>query len=171
MALYETLKEAVRAWVNEFSRFPTDMIDTLMQADPESWCEITYPGVGDRVCGYYFGGGEVTKCIGNEKYEIKTDDGDVITAKYIDEFEIEWLEGLPMWGAMWQFGDPCDEHWIEDKENQQKMSGCGFRIYQHEEWGYFFGIDGAGYDFFEAHWEPLYKAVGLKWHDKEDGSS
>lgn len=29
------------------------------------------------------------------------------------------------------------------------------------------GIDGAGYDFYEAHWEPLYKARGLHWHSEE----
>ena len=45
------------------------------------------------------------------------------------------------------------------------MSDCGFRIYQHEEWGYFFGIDGAGYDFYSEHWIPLYKSRGLQWHD------
>lgn len=35
------------------------------------------------------------------------------------------------------------------------MSQCGFRIFRSEEFGYFFGIDGAGYDFYEAHWIPL----------------
>ena len=39
-------------------------------------------------------------------------------------------------------------------------------MYKHEEFGYFFGIDGAGYDFYEAHWTPLYKARGLHWHDE-----
>ena len=47
------------------------------------------------------------------------------------------------------------------------MSNCGFRIYESEEFGYFFGIDGAGYDFYESHWEPLYKARGLHWHDPQ----
>ena len=45
------------------------------------------------------------------------------------------------------------------------MSDCGFRVYQHEEWGFFFGIDGAGYDFYSEHWIPLYKRRGLQWHD------
>ena len=48
------------------------------------------------------------------------------------------------------------------------MSECGFRIYYSEKYGYFFGIDGAGYDFYEAHWIPLYKARGLKWHENDD---
>lgn len=28
------------------------------------------------------------------------------------------------------------------------------------------GIHGAGYDFFEAHWAPLYDALGYQWHLK-----
>ena len=46
------------------------------------------------------------------------------------------------------------------------MSECGFRIYENDEIGYFFGIDKAGYDFYESHWVPLYKKRGLLWHDE-----
>ena len=49
----------------------------------------------------------------------------------------------------------------------QVMSECGFRIYESDEWGYFFGIDGAGYDFYSEHWIPLYRKRGLQWHDPE----
>jgi hypothetical protein len=48
-----------------------------------------------------------------------------------------------------------------------KMTECGFRVYQSEELGIFFGIDGAGYSFYDQHWLPLYNARGLQWHDKE----
>jgi hypothetical protein len=47
------------------------------------------------------------------------------------------------------------------------MADLGFRIYQTEDFGVVFGIDGAGYDFYEAHFEPLYKLRGLCWHKKE----
>lgn len=49
------------------------------------------------------------------------------------------------------------------------MADCGFRIYEQEDLGYVFGIDGAGYDFYSEHWIPLYKARGLHWHKEEDG--
>lgn len=68
-----------------------------------------------------------------------------------------------MWGTMWSFHNSLDDYWLSD--NLQAMSDCGFRIYEHDEWGYFFGIDGAGYDFYESHWIPLYKARGLRWHE------
>lgn len=71
-----------------------------------------------------------------------------------------------MWGTMWSFGDGCDDWWLEDGDGIRIMSECGFRIYEHEEFGYFFGIDGCGYDFYEAHWLPLYNARGLQWHDE-----
>jgi len=30
------------------------------------------------------------------------------------------------------------------------------------------GVNGAGYDFYESHWEPLYRALGYKWHKRGD---
>ncbi|MDR1630470.1 MAG: hypothetical protein LBS36_09705 [Oscillospiraceae bacterium] len=71
---------------------------------------------------------------------------------------------LPMWGSMWTFSDSADCWWLEDEKHLQAMADCGFRIYEQEDFGYFFGIDGMGYDFYDAHWIPLYKARGLKWH-------
>lgn len=81
----------------------------------------------------------------------------------VTESEYEPDEVLPMWGTMWSFSDPTDEWWLEE-QGIKLMSDIGFRIYRHEEYGYFFGLDGAGYDFYEAHWIPLYKAMGLSWH-------
>jgi len=71
---------------------------------------------------------------------------------------------LPMWGTMWSFRDDVDNWWLENEENMKAMAECGFRIYDQEDYGYVFGVDGAGYDFYEAHWIPLYKARGLCWH-------
>lgn len=48
------------------------------------------------------------------------------------------------------------------------MADCGFRVYKQEDYEYIFGIDGAGYDFYESHWCPLYKARGLHWHKDGD---
>ena len=74
---------------------------------------------------------------------------------------------LPMWGTMWSFHDWVDRYWIEEMDGVEVMSELGFRIYFNEDFGYFFGIDGAGYDFYEAHWIPLYRIRGLQWHDEE----
>ena len=78
---------------------------------------------------------------------------------------------LPMWGTMWAFSDSCDSDWLKFGNGILKMSQCGFRVFESEKFGYFFGIDGAGYDFYESHWLPIYNARGLKWHDTETEAS
>jgi hypothetical protein len=68
---------------------------------------------------------------------------------------------LPIWGTLWAFDDSADIAWLESEAGISAMSNCGFRIFYHDDFGYFFGIDGAGYDFYEEHWIPLYLARGL----------
>lgn len=85
------------------------------------------------------------------------------------EEQLEEVEGfLPMWGTMWSFSEPMDDWWLEEKNGLEAMARCGFRIYRQEDYGYIFGIDGAGYNFYEDHWIPLYKERGIQWHDTEE---
>lgn len=159
-----TLREAVERFVLELDAIPQSMIEKLMFYEPDGWKEITKPAVGHKV---FVGNDEHSgEIIGRKgkKYIVAMDSGEEIT---LDEHEIDpWFYNkLPMWGTMWSFHDPCDQYWLEEKDGLQKMSDCGFRVFEHEEYGIFFGIDGAGYDFYESHWTPLYKARGLHWHD------
>lgn len=75
---------------------------------------------------------------------------------------------LPMWSTMWSFGNSADDYWLEEENGLELMAECGFRIYEQEDFGYLFGLDGAGYSFMDEHWIPLYKARGLRWHEKEE---
>lgn len=173
MARFKTIEDAAHDWVREFSAFPTGMIEKLFyECDPDDFYEITVPSYGDRVnlceppepsssySGEVFDYDEET-----DTYEVKMDDlGDTVTVSADDIEGIDKLEALPMWGVMWQFKDALDDEWIENG-GLRCLCDCGFRVYRHEEYGYFFGIDGAGYDFYEAHWIPLYKKRGLKWHE------
>lgn len=165
---YETMKDATYAFVNEFNAFPQSMIEKLMSLEPDEWHEITPPATGNHVY-IYDGGdyGEIIDILTNEDeeniYRIEVDNGEIIEI-VANGFEVIRDDLLPMWGTLWQFSDSCDNWWIEEDDGLQKMVECGFRIYQHDEWGYFFGIDGCGYDFYEAHWIPLYKARGLQWY-------
>lgn len=162
-----TIKDAAYEWVREFNAIPQGMIAKLMSDNPDDWCEATKKAIGDRVYCYDPNeSGEITSYDEEtEIYTVELDNGKVIQVNESD-MEIEYYDTLPMWGTMWSFGDNCDDWWLEEGEGIKIMSQCGFRIYEHEEFGYFFGIDGAGYDFYEAHWIPLYKARGLKWHDE-----
>ena len=166
MSRFKTVREATEAWVHEMNAIPQGMISQLFQDHPEDWTEVTKPSKYDRVYVYENGDyGEITE-IEDDIYTIELDNGKVIECETSD-FEINRDDYLPMWGTMWSFGDSCDDWWLEEDNGIKKMSECGFRIYESEEFGYFFGIDGAGYDFYSEHWIPLYKARGLEWHDVE----
>lgn len=135
----KTIKDATREFVKELNAIDRGIIERLMQNNIDEWTEVTMPCEGNRVY-------VIDECEEGEIIDIITDDSNDL---------------LPMWGTMWSFDDIYDDLWLEEKDGIKKMSECGFRIYQHEEYGYFFGIDGAGYDFYEAHWIPLYKARGM----------
>lgn len=176
---YDTILEAAHAWVNEMDAIPQGMIAKLMACDPDEWMEVTAPAAGNSV--YVFdipegcttNEGEIVNILSSDDtsddvlYEIRLYDEIVIQVRG-EDFEVQRDDVLPMWGTMWSFHDPCDNYWLNDMDSIRKMSECGFRVYEHEEWGYFFGIDGAGYDFYEAHWIPLYKARGLRWHKEQE---
>lgn len=168
-----TIRDATERFVSEMNAIDTEMIRRLMSADPDEWREVTAPWVGDSVYVYDIPdeldtlehGGEIDSYDKkNGTYIIELYDGKKLSCSKND-FEIEYDNALPIWGAMWSFGDGIDDWWLEEKDGIEIMSECGFRIYESDEFGYFFGIDGAGYDFYEAHWIPLYKARGLQWHD------
>ena len=168
---YPTKLEAAREWVRGFNAFPYSMIDTLMREHPDDWREVTAPQSGDQVW-VYAGTCHTGELLGYDKeadnYVIELDNGDQVVCN-AEDFEVEHF-GLPMWGTLWQFDDSIDNEWLE-RHGIKSMSECGFRIYQSDDYGYFFGIDGAGYDFYEQHFLPLYDKRGLHWHipqaDKE----
>lgn len=156
-----TIREAAEKWVSEMNAIPIGMFERFV----DELTEITSPKIGDRV--YVFEHsecGEITKT-DYDNYTIELDNGEEMECD-IEDFEVQKDSYFPMWGTMWSFGSSIDDYWLEN--HIQEMSNCGFRIYEHEEYGYFFGIDGCGYDFYGAHWIPLYKARGLQWHDEEE---
>jgi len=93
----------------------------------------------------------------------------------------------PMWGTIWLAGDNkgCFEEIMKeyDLDNEEKLdedegeecaelicggwhelgdSGVFVRELDEE---LLVGINGAGYNFYQAHWEKLYEAVGFLWHE------
>ncbi len=169
---YDTIQEATRAWVSEMNAIPTEMIARLMQYEPDEWRNVTPPSRGDRVYVYDAPGtdehfGEVKCYLEPGFYLVEMDDGAEVECGE-DDFEPKEFIDVPMWGTMWSFSDSADEYWLTDMNGLQRLAECGFTVYESEKFGYFFGIDGAGYSFFEEHWIPLYKARGLHWHKEEE---
>ena len=162
-----TIREATEEWVREMNAIPQGMIEKLMNIGNDDIYEVTEPVVGDRVYCYQPLSehcGVIEDIYEDGQYHIQLDN-DSWTDAERDDFEVERDGGLPMWGTMWTFGDSSDDWWLEEGDGIKLMSECGFRVYESEDFGFIFGIDGAGYDFYESHWIPLYKARGLRWHD------
>lgn len=162
-----TIEEDARKWVGEFNFYPHDLLeraypdmDGLEEITPvsvkyecdecgEEFSEEEYNELGD-------GDGIITCPSCYEKDEDTT-----ATVEPIEDYDSIGY-GLPMWGTLFNPKERLDEDWI--RENLEEVKECGFRIYESEEVGILLGVDGAGYDFYEEHWIPLYKARGLKWH-------
>lgn len=167
---YDTIKEAAQAWVREFNAIPSSILEKLLKINPDELQEITPPAVGDRVYVYNPPAGENEGEIirrEDDLYTIELDDGTTCVLES-GEFDVQHDDFLPMWGTLWAFGDSVDNWWLEELDGLQAMADCGFRIYEQEDYEYVFGIDGAGYDFYDERWIPLYKARGLKWHKEEE---
>lgn len=167
---YDTILEAALAWVQEMDRIPQGIVEKLLSNCIDDVLEVTPPAKYDRVSIWETGeSGEIVSR-NDRGYLVQLDDG---SRHYYaaEDLEVERDSYLPMWGTMWAFSESIDNDWLSGEFGEgglQKMADCGFRIYEQEDYGYIFGIDGAGYDFFEAHWIPLYKARGLKWHKEEE---
>ena len=170
---YDNIRDAAYAWVQTFNAIPQGLLQKL---DPDELYEITPPSKHDRV--YIYNGkhhGEEGQIVGrcktnDDKYWVELDNSDKKILFDKDDFEVQYDGWLPMWGTMWTFGESIDEEWANGQylgSHLQEMADCGFRIYEQEDLGIVFGIDGAGYDFYEQHWIPLYKARGLHWHEEE----
>ena len=64
---------------------------------------------------------------------------------------------FPMWGTAFFVNDMGLCHFIDD--NREAVCNMGFVIMIYDTYDdMYLGIDGAGYDFYEHHWIPLYKA-------------
>ena len=80
-----------------------------------------------------------------------------------------------MWGTMFVVNDPVDKRAIqallqpvEDEEDElygtQEVGATGISAFDIDE-EIVLGIHGAGYDFYQHHWIPLYEALGYAWHE------
>ena len=93
----------------------------------------------------------------------------MMTENQIDEAKNELMDQQRevMWSTLFEAKDSTIKDWI--LENHEKIiNEARFTIIDlsrenegEYETGVFLGINGAGYDFYEAHWIPLYKIFGV----------
>ena len=166
------IKDAAMLWVQrDMWAIPSTVAEKLQKlSEYTDFEDITPISTDDKVWSDKEQGvGYVTNIYidedGEEKIVVDFDGEEIECDRY--DLSREEFGDLPMWGCLWAFNDMCDKEWIEKYENQIKMAELGFKLYDSEDYGIAFGIDGCGYDFYEAHWIPLYKARGLHWHDEQ----
>ena len=155
--------EAVERMVNqEFNTIPLRLIE---KAYPEidGWENITHLKSGDVVeyLGDYY---ELITVLEENEIVIEDAEGNKQTVDIAEIYKDDEII-FPMWSTVWQ-AVGFQSEWIG--RNLDKVANCGFEIYEAEDLdGYIIGVNGAGYDFYEAHWVPLYEAQGLKWHNED----
>lgn len=160
MKIEREIMDRVYKWVNtDFIPVPQSVVKKLLGLGLGDITDITPPAIGDRV--YVFGSkndedGEIVGISEDrETYEVKLYRvGEVIKLEDGD-FTVVRDSYLPMCG-MWAFRYSSDNDIYFGGKDLEKFSDCGFRIYTSEDYGFIIGIDGAGYDFYERHWYPLY---------------
>jgi len=160
-----TIREAVQEWVNGFNAIPQSLLKRAFEDNIDDLVELTPPVEGDYVwSNEYQGVYEVAWVdMTNEKIALFSEDGEWLITD-LDDVYVQYDSWLPAWGYLWMFDNLLDKEWA--KENLELVAKCGFRIFEDQETGdIYIGIDGAGYDFYESHWIPLYKARGLMWHE------
>lgn len=157
-------EEKVARWVSNFNQFPLSMIKKLMELDAGSWHEVTTPSYGSQV--FVTNSSNLSELLGEiidyqeetDLYRIQLDFGETIEVGE-DDFELLYDDVLPSYGWIWQFKNGSDIDWFSKKENLRMMSNYGFRIYEHDTWGFFFGVDACGEDFYAKYWMPLYTKI------------
>ncbi len=167
------IEEATKRWVDEFSFINQSILMDAVGDDLDRWIDLTGEiiAVGDKV--YYNGEDwEVLETLEDDMLFLESlDDPESMGCVEVDACEVEleqdyYRELFPMWGFLFNPKEDLDEEWILN--NLDIVKECGFRAFEYYPTGdIFLGVDGAGYNFYDAHWIPLYKARGLKWHDME----
>lgn len=84
-----------------------------------------------------------------------------------EDYVIDDCADIPMWGTLFLISDI----WLEEfvREHMHEVAELGFVVIESYEYGdLFLGVDGAGYDFYEAHWTPLYDLCKFNWHNEDE---
>lgn len=163
-----TKKEAVERFVDQLHQIPGELIRAAYR-DDERWDEFELLASPQKACVY----------CGATLHEDADLDGALMWAAYDGEgcpecegpmgcdcvipqhSDLAWPAG---WDTLFRPVWPDDE-WV--RRNLDAVAGCGFLVFDCQYCGILLAIDGAGYDFYEHHWIPLYEARGFKWENEK----
>lgn len=157
-------RRRVENFISRLNEFDANMIAVLMNADPRRWLEITTPLIGSRVT--YYGeyrnkeprSGRVSQIasapandgLGGLYYVVEFDDGGTLVTSDVN-LDVGFDTDFPHCDKLYQFKDGVPDYRL--------LSNLGFRVFEHQEFGIFFGFDDDDDEMtMEDYWEPLYDA-------------
>ena len=164
------IKKAANQWIDQFNFIPGTLIQTLAHAlcgyneydDPQVLQLLASPG---RSCP------ECSENLIEQENQYYCEECERFYSPDDENLQLSYPEyAYPTgWGTLFnpKTGSWNDEEWI--KEHAREISAkCNVFIFENDDLGVLIGIDGGGYDFYEAHWIPLYLLRGFTWHEKEE---
>lgn len=193
---FENQIDAVNEWIKEFNVVPTPLVENITLYGNELFItEVTLAKIGDEVSflmEFKDGDNKVREDIltgivtdidyENNTFDVEVEefvgDKELVVQEYIvpwksieENFNLQNEDEFPLWNKMYMFDSESDSNWIEDENNQAKMSQLGFRIYLCDMLGYVFGFDiddsaDESIDLVKEYWEPLYEVRGLNWYEE-----
>lgn len=169
-----SIQDAARRWIDTFDHVPASVLEKMAEADPDMY---HYDSDSLRLVG-----GPRIVCDGCERdYEgpstlselrDRAKQGRGVPCPWCDlNPGDQWIRGYPShafpvaWSTLFAPRESLDCEWV--LEHAEEVAKLNLYVFQSEDYGCLLGIDGAGYDFHEAFWIPLYRLRGLKWHDFE----
>ena len=165
-----TLRQAAESWVAGFSQVPASVIEKMAKVDDAMyWYDsdsLRLAASPYITCGYCQSAYEGALSLEQLEDECAADHG-VPCLRCRENLGDDWRHGEPLnafpsgWSTLFA-PDPIDARWILGHAEQ--VAALGLFVFESEDWGCLLGIDGAGFDFYDAYWIPLYELRGLQWH-------
>lgn len=167
-----TIREAAEQWIDQFDRVPASVIEKMAQADEamnyydsDSLRLVAGPRIACIWCGATYEGEHSLEQLHELDQSRRGEPCPFCEGNSGDQ----WERGFPVnafpcgWSTLFAPRDGLDREWV--LEHADAVAGLGFFVFESEDYGCLLGIDGAGYDFYDAFWIPLYRLRGLHWHE------
>lgn len=165
------LRTATKEWLNQFDHVPASVIEKMAQADEYMSCYdsdslrlIASPRIECNWCCATYEGQRTLNALRELEQEGQGEPCPFCETNRGDH----WTMGYPIhafpcgWGTLFAPRERLDREWI--LKHAQEVAQLGLFVFESEDYGCLLGIDGAGYNFYEAFWIPLYELRGLQWH-------
>lgn len=168
------MRQAAETWLDNFDQVPASVIEKMAKADEamtyydsDSLRLIASPTIECGSCNNPYDGE-----LGLEQLRDRHAEGASVVCSHCSHNPgHDWYPSFPQhaypcgWGTLFAPRERLDHEWI--LEHADAVAKLGLFVFESDDYGCLLGIDGAGFDFYEAYWIPLYRLRGLRWHETD----